>query len=53
MLSIDDPVFWMNNTDEKVLDLWIAWLVCKADRDGNGMKPADEVFGAMAKQWQT
>ena len=23
-LGIDDPVYWMNNTDSKVLDLWIA-----------------------------
>jgi hypothetical protein len=24
-LGIDDPVYWMNNTDASVLDAWIAY----------------------------
>lgn len=26
-LGIDDPVCWMNNTDPRVLDLWIAYYL--------------------------
>ena len=50
-LGIDDPVAWMNATDPKVLDLWIAEMIFEAE-DQN-LKPAAEALQQVAKKWQT
>ena len=42
-LNIDDPIYWMNNTDPKVLDLWIADRILTAEEEtGKGKKRSPE-----------
>ena len=50
MLGIDDPIHWMNNTEPKVLDLWIAWLVFSAEDDKQKMIPAEQAFQQLAEK---
>ena len=50
MLGIDDPITWMNATEPRVLDLWIAFLNSKSKEQSN-MQPAGAVFEKMAQQW--
>ena len=33
MLGIDDPIEWMEQTDAKTQDLWVAYLLIQKEKD--------------------
>ena len=45
-LGIDDPIYWMNNTDPRLLDLWIADYIFDAEGTGGHRKP-ESVLGEL------
>ena len=49
-LGIDDPTYWMEMVDPKVIDLWIAHLIVEDEDKSNRGKSAEdmqeEIMGA-------
>ncbi len=45
-LGIDDPIHWMNNTDPRLLDLWIADFIVEAE-DGTKNRSPETVLGGV------
>ena len=49
-LGIDDPIYWMEMVDPKVVDLWIAYLIVEdEDKSSRGKSAEDmqeELMGA-------
>ena len=49
-LKIDDPIYWMNNTDPKVVDLWIADRILTSQEEGgktNSNQSPENVLGGI------
>jgi hypothetical protein len=49
-LRIDDPIYWMNNTDPKVIDLWIADRILTSQEEGgktNSNQSPESVLGGI------
>jgi len=45
-LGIDDPIHWMNNTDPRLLDLWIADFIVESE-DGAKNRSPEAVLGGV------
>ncbi len=48
-LGIDDPIYWMNNTDPRLLDLWIADYIFEAEGETAGRRPEAVLNALLSK----
>ena len=44
-LCIDDPIYWMNNTSNMVVDWWIAYFMLKNERETAAYEESSGSFG--------
>jgi hypothetical protein len=47
ILSIDDPVHWMNSVSPLLVDQWIAYLTHKNESKGSDMMDPDDALKAL------
>jgi hypothetical protein len=48
ILSIDDPVHWMNSVSPLLVDQWIAYLTHKNESKGSDMMDPDDALKALS-----